>query len=184
MTEKKESRFKRIVPVLIVLLLLLAVAGLSARFLLGDPGPQIILKIIELRQEDSTLSKADFIATVDDLVQRVNNKEVDLEWSSLTSCLSTSCTNADYFNLVQTVAYEERIANYPLIINLVLTYKYWGGEEVVKFSKALTDVDRKMDELNVRVVRDSWKKIVECDGVCPNKAQLYFDLIKEIVELG
>ena len=65
-----------------------------------------------------------------------------------------------------------------------MTYKYWGGEDVVKFSKALTTVDKTVDELGARTITDAWKKIVECDGKCPSKAQLYFDLIEEIVGLN
>lgn len=184
MTKKKEPRFKRVIPPLIFLLLILAIAGLSMKYLVGDPGPEIIQKVIELRQEDNTVKKADLIAATDDLVVALNNRNVDAEWESLTECLSATCSNADYLNLVQTVAYEERIPNYDLIINLVLTYKYWTGEDVLKFSKALTEVDKGIDALNVRVVTDAWKKIVECDGKCPEKADLYFELIQEIVDLS
>jgi len=183
--EKKTPNWvQRIVPPLIVLFLLIAIAGLSAKFLFGNPSVDIIANVIELRDVESTVKKADLIAETDDFVDSLGNKNVNAEWISLTECLSQTCSNADFFNVVQTVAYEERVPNYELIVNLVLTYKYWNGEDVVKFSKALTTVDKQLDVLNIRVVSDAWKKIVECDGTCPNKAQLYFELIGEIVEVS
>jgi len=185
---KKEKKtpgwVQRIVPPLIVLFLLIAIAGLSAKFLFGNPAPDIISNVLELRKVESTVKKADLIAETDDLVDSLNNKNINAEWGSLTACLSVTCSNADFLNVVQTVAYEEKIPRYELIINLVLTYKYWNSEEVVKFSKALTAVDKQLDELNIRVVSDAWKKIVECDGTCPNKAPLYFDLIGELMDVA
>lgn len=180
---KKENQSKRWIPPVIFLLLIIAVAGLSIFYFKAPPAPQIVLNTIELRNEENTIKRADLITKISDLVDQMDSQNVEIEWESLTECLSTECTNADYLNFLQTAAYEGKIDNYELIINLVLTYKYWNGEDVVKFSKSLTEVDKAIELSNVRVLSKSWDKIVECDGTCPARADLYFDMIKEVVEL-
>ena len=72
MAKKEETpRWKKMIPPVIFLLLILTIATLSLQYILPEPAPQIIDNVIELRIEESTLTKADLIADTDDLIDAI-----------------------------------------------------------------------------------------------------------------
>ncbi len=154
--------------------------------ILGSNAPinPIISDTIDLRNAEDPVRKAQLITELDDLVQQAENEDVSEQWSRMTSCLATSCPDEAYFDmiLVTVAVYENKIPQSALLINLIATNKYWGDpEQVIEFSKAMSTADEQVNELDSRNAAKIWSEIVACNAVCPERNDLFFDLINVIV---
>jgi hypothetical protein len=119
------------------------------------------------------------------LVADVNSKEVKDQWDRMMQCLSTSCPDEAYLDMVLvTVAnFEGDIPQSDVLINVIATNKYWGNaEHLLEFSKALSMANEQVQLLDNRKADKLWEQIVECNNACPEKNNLYFDLIRTIVQ--
>jgi len=188
MTQKEHSHTPQKKPrngVIVLLILVIVIAALASLYYFTKvtPGPEIITNVIDLRTEQNTLTKSQLVSRTEDLVLSAKSRVVESEWRVLAECMAAGCEDTDYFNFIQTVVNEVSVPNGDLITNVIATYKYWGSDQVVLFSRAMTEVNEGIDALYSRTLSENWKKVVECDSKCENENDLYFELVKGIVEL-
>ena len=74
--------------------------------------------------------------------------------------------------------------NYTLHSQLILDYltadKYWNTENTVRFSEAVTSVNKQVKQLNKTSLSSAWKKTVECSGNCSAKYGVMFSFLEEL----
>ncbi len=148
-----------------------------------DPTPDLIPAIVKLYQHtDNSVEKAKDITQIDDIVTDMDNTAITDAWLSMLDCLKEQCVPDDYFNFVMIVINEKshKIKHSDLLTNILVTQRYWGTENIVDFSKALTAANADIDALHNKAVSDKWKEIVACNGVCPEQNTLFFELIQEL----
>lgn len=149
------------------------------------PIKPIIQYSIELRNTNDTVKKSELISKLDELIQQAENDDLTEQWQRMTGCLGTSCPDEAYFDLVLVVVsvYEADIPHSATIINLIATNKYWGDpEQIVEFSKAMTLADDQIRDLKNRSSEKTWQEIVACNAVCPERNDLFFELIGNILQ--
>ncbi len=149
------------------------------------PVKQLIYKSIELRKASDPVDRAGLISTLDDLVVETDSPEIKDQWDRMTKCLSTSCPDEAYLDmvLVTVAAFEKDIPESALLINIIATAKYWGDpEHLLEFSKALSIANEQVSESENRKVEKAWEAIVKCNNACPEKNDLYFDVIAAVVQ--
>ena len=174
-----------IISVAGVAILLIAVIIIASLLASDAPVKPIIYKSIELRNATDPVQKAKLITDLDDLILQTENTEVIDQWTRMMGCLGTTCPDEAYLDLVLvTVAqFENELPESALIINLIAVSKYWGNQEnILEFSKALSIANDQLEELGKKQVRKNWQQIVDCNGTCPEKNDLFFDLIEAIAQ--
>ncbi len=175
-----------IVVSVIGILIILAAVVVIAKVMGSDaPYRPIIYKTIELRKAASPVEKANLITNIDDLVVQADSVEVKDQWDRMMQCLATACPDEAYLDmvLVTVAAFEQDIPESAVLINVIATAKYWGDpNHLLDFSKALSIANDQIESLDNRKAEKVWEQIVECNGVCPEKNDLYFDLIGIIVQ--
>lgn len=149
------------------------------------PARELVYKTIDLRQAKSPVDRADLITSIDELVARSESQEIKDQWGRMTQCLSSSCPDEAFLDmvLVTVAAFEKDIRDSALLINIIATSKYWDKpEHLLEFSKALSIANEQIDLLEDRKAGKLWEQIVECNNVCPEKNDLYFELIRNVVQ--
>ncbi len=149
------------------------------------PVKEIIFKSIELRKATGPVDRANLISALDDLVAASKSSEVKDQWDRMTKCLGTACPDEAYLDmvLVTTAAFEKDIPESALLINIIATAKYWGNpEHLLEFSKALSIANEQVQASKNRKVEKAWEEIVKCNNACPEKNDLYFDVITTVVQ--
>jgi hypothetical protein len=85
--------------------------------------------------------------------------------------------------LVTVAQFEDQIPESAVLINIIATAKYWGNpEHLLDFSKAMSMANEQIELLDNRKVEKLWQLVVECNNACPEKNDLYFELIGTIVQ--
>ncbi|MBI4146428.1 hypothetical protein HY489_03765 [Candidatus Woesearchaeota archaeon] len=167
--------------IFIVVLTVVVVAGV-----LGSDAPvkPIILKSIELRSADDSLTKANLISDLDDMVAQADNQDIKDQWDRMMGCLATNCPDEAYLDmvLVTVAAYENELPESALLINIIAAGKYWNDpEHLLDFSRALSIANDQVDELESKQARKQWQAIIDCNGTCQEKNTLFFELIQTII---
>lgn len=142
--------------------------------------PELIPTIVKLYQDrDNSVEKAKDITKIDEIVTDIDNTEVTDAWLSMLDCLKETCVPDDYFNFIMIVINEKghEIKYSNLLTNILITQRYWGTENIVEFSKALTAANTDIEALHNKAISSKWKEVVECNGVCPEKNDLFFQTI-------
>ena len=174
-----------IFAILGIVIVVVAVAVIASVLTAEPPVKGIIHKSIELRKAVEPVERSNLISALDDLVTEADNQEVKDQWDRMMQCLSTSCPDEAYLDMVLvTVAqFEEEIPESAVLINIVATAKYWdNAEHLLDFSKAMSIANEQIEMLENRKAEKLWQEIVECNNKCPEKNDLYFDLIGTIVQ--
>lgn len=170
--------------VLIVIIAIIIVSNVAG----GDPPVKsIILKTTDLRAaSDDSVRRAQLISAIDTLVAKSGDENIDEQWARMTECLGTTCPDDAFFDMVfvSTNDHQADIKNADLILNILVVNRYWDTEEVVEFSKSLSEVDTQLQELGSRKAKGTWDDIVECNNECAERNDLYFELIRSITELS
>ncbi len=149
------------------------------------PYKALIYKSMELRQATDSLEKSKLISDIDELVAESDSSEVTDQWDRMMKCLSASCPDEAFLDmaLVTVAAFEQDISESALLINIIATAKYWGdAEHLLDFSKAMSIANDQIDTLDNRKAQKAWEQIISCNNTCPEKHDLYFELIRTIVQ--
>ena len=183
---KKKSKpelTKWVIRTLGVLFILIAVLAFIVWFKVNSA--QVALNIVNLRNPTlATVTRSGLVSLTDDKIKSIDNPLVTEQWGTLLGCLETGCEDSKFFAMVFVLALEENIPHRKLITDLVITQRYWGSEEnILIFSKALTDVDSGIALLGSSKIKTEWQTVVDCDGVCEEKNDLYFTLIKDVIKV-
>ena len=146
-----------------------------------DQTPELIPTIASLYQHKAdSVTRAKDITKIDEIVTDLDNPEITDAWMSLLDCLKENCLADDYFNFIMIIINEKSsdIKYSNLLTNILITERYWGTENIVEFSRALTAANTDIDALHNKEASDKWQDIVECNGACPEKNDLFFDMIQ------
>ena len=174
-----------IFAILGILVVVVAVAVITS-VLSGEPPIKgIIDKSIELRKAAEPVARADLISALDDLVTEADDQDVKDQWDRMMQCLPTVCPDEAYLDmvLITVAAFEQEIPESAVLINIIATAKYWGNaEHLLDFSKAMSIANEQIELLDDRKVEKLWQQVVECNNVCPERNDLYFELIGTIVQ--
>jgi len=176
---------KVIFSVLGIFILLTAVIIVAAVLGSNSPVKPLIYKTIELRKASGAVERANLISSIDDLVIQVDNEDVSAQWDRMMYCLSSSCPDEAYLDMVLVVVsnFEQDVPNGALLINLIAVAKYWNNEDqLLDFSKALSMCNEQVELLDDKKAGKCWDAIIECNDSCESKWDSYFDLIGEIVK--
>ncbi len=174
-----------IFSILGILIIVVAVVVIMKVMRNEPPVKGIIYKSIELRKAVEPVERANLISSLDDLVAEADNQEVRDQWDKMMQCLSTSCPDEAYLDmiLVTVAAFEQDIPESAVLINIIATAKYWGdAEHLLDFSKAMSMSNEQIEALQDRKAEKLWQQAVECNNACPEKNDLYFELIGTIVQ--
>ncbi len=171
----------------VVGIVILLIAVLVGAKVLGSNAPvkPIINYGIELRSTDDPVRKAELVSLLDELIQQAENEDLSDQWFRMTKCIAQSCPDDAYFDLVLVTAavYEKHLPQSDVLINLIATNKYWSDpEQVIEFSKAMTLADEQIAEMKNRRAENIWDDIVDCNAECPERNDLFFELIGVIVQ--
>ena len=176
--ERRSHGLTVAVGVVIVLIALIAVVS----YWKGDKTDDLMLNVVALRKGTAEVVKRSALITqTDEIVNNLGNKRIKNEWEGLSQCMTKGCTDIDYYNFLVTVITQKKVKNGELLYNLILVNKYWGTSEIIDFSQALTKVNEEVEKLGSREVSKKWGQVIECDGKCTEKDDLFFDMIKLIV---
>ncbi len=143
----------------------------------------LVVSIAELRNSaGDPVQKAKLISRIDDLAAD-STEGVQDQWAYMTECLPAGCVDDEYLNLILIVA-QEHTADLPaaeLITNIIIAHRFWGGEDVVEFSRALSDASDAI-ELRPKQVRSQWDEVIACNGECAHMNDLFFELLVMLTE--
>ncbi len=174
-----------IFAILGIVIVVVAVAVIASVLSSEPPVKQLIYKSIELRKAVEPVERANLISALDDLVAEADNQEIKDQWDRMMQCLSTACPDEAFLDmaLVTVAQFEDDIPESAVLINIIATAKYWGdAEHLLDFSKAMSMANEQIEAVKDRKVEKLWQQVVECNNVCPEKNDLYFDLIGTIVQ--
>lgn len=175
---RKSQNLYAAIGVVLVIVVLVAVW----LYLKTDDTQELILNVVSLRKGPAeVVKKSALITKTNAIVRQIGNKRIQNDWDGLTECMPKGCTDVDYYNFIVTVITQKKVKHTDLIYNLILTNKYWGTNEIVDFSQSLTKVNEDVERLGSREVSKKWNEIIECDGKCQDKDDLFFLMIKTVV---
>ncbi len=155
--------------------------------LMGSNAPikPLIAQGIDLRNAKDPVQKAQLITDIDDLIAQTESEELKDQWERMMECLGTKCPDQAYLDLilVTTVNFENDLPESSLLINIIATAKYWNDpDHLLDFSKALSLANEQIDALEDKRARKQWQSVVECDGKCSEKYDLFFELIRTVLQ--
>ena len=146
---------------------------------------QIVVNVVNLRSPMlGTVERSNLVSLTDDLISSVNNPKVSESWNRLIGCFDKGCEDKEYFAFLYTLVTEEEVPHRVLLSNIIVIQRYWGTDEnILTFSRALTDVHKGVSGLGSSKVNEIWDKVVDCDGKCVERNDLFFSLVKEVVKV-
>lgn len=167
--------------------IIITALAVALSFFVGNQAdvPTLLLNTIDLKQKlDDPVVRAKAVTNIDDAVRSLRNDAISESWQTVLSCLQQGCVPDDYFNFIAVVIQEkkEEAVNSDLIFNILIVQRYWGGENIVEFSKALAAANDEVEQLRSKAASDKWSDIVECNGACPEKDDLFFEMIKIVLQ--
>ena len=165
---------------------ILLMAGILIYNIIGskDIARPLIANIAELRNSaGDPVKKAKLVSDIDDLAAD-STEAVQDQWSFMTECLPTGCVDDEFLNMILIVAQEEKdkLLQADSITNVIIAHRFWGGEDVVEFSRALSEANDAIDLIKSKQVRSKWDEIVECNGECPQMNDLFFEIVVLLVQ--
>lgn len=181
-------RLKNLVVGLLGLLILVG-GVLTTYFLLQGPEPYrpLILDAVEIRTiGNNSVAKARIIDDMDKNIGRVEEQEILDKWDELTNCLHAGCSDDALFDFILTIVISrpEEVPQAKLLADVIVAGRFWGSNDVLKFSKAVTAANEAISQVNAKEIDKKWDEIVACDGKCQEKNDLVFDEIGLILVKG
>lgn len=189
MEKAKERRKLKLPSLSNMLTVLLAVIiiyfGVSFAFsIFSKPveANELILNVIELRSSTKGLiERSKLITDTNEIIEDLHNKAIKESWSALSLCLVNKCSDLQYFTFIEQVARESDIKHKNLMVSLLEAKTKWGGGDLIKFSKAITDIDEQLKDAP-QVVYKKWQEIVACNNKCSSMDDLFFGITESIVK--
>jgi len=160
-------------------ILIAAIALAYNIFSSKDVAQPLTTNVVELRNSvGDPVRKAKLVSNIDDLAS-YSTEAVQDHWAYMTECLPAGCADDEYLNMVLIISQEqeEEMPQAEVITNVVVAHRFWGGEDVVEFSRALSKASDSIDLIKSKQVRSKWNEIVECNGECSGMNDLFFEMI-------
>lgn len=146
----------------------------------------LILHILDLRDivGKDILKQAELVNIINQDIKKIGSDNIQEQWETTALCLARTCADKDFMQLILTVAIEGDRDGYEvgnLMMNILTANKYWGSDNTIRFSESLDKANKQIMALNKEGILDGWKKLVACDGKCPDKNSFTFMVIRQIV---
>lgn len=182
------ANWKRVLTWMIAIVFLIALVYGVYQIMKEKPSPsQLMIDAMTLRTTNDTVGRADLITEMDRQITLVKSAGISAQWASLSACIAAnSCNQDDYFDFLLMVAVEKpkEVPHAEIIVNAVTSNRYWGNsEKILDFSKALSDANQQVDDLDMRTVRNKWQEVIQCDGKCAQFHNLFFDFIRLLLSV-
>ena len=174
----------RIAKRILILAVIVLVVVLVYKFLTAGPAVKPVANdIIKLRSATNPLDKAKIISSTDNLIKKMNNKEVTAQWDVITECINKGCSDNKYFDflIILFTQYKDKIAQSDLLMNILAVQRYWRTDEVVTFSKAMSYVDEEIGKSRSSTLKNKWKEVIECNNQCAKNNDLFLQLIQLVI---
>lgn len=167
--------------------IILAALAVALSFFIGNQADAstLVLNVIDLKQKtEDPVARAKAVTSIDRSVKSLRNEAILESWQTLLGCLQQGCVPDDYFNLIAVIIQErkEEITNSDLIFNILVVQRFWGGENIVEFSKALASANDAIEQMQSRTASQKWDELVACNGVCEGRDSLFFEMIKIVLQ--
>jgi hypothetical protein len=144
----------------------------------------LLLEILDLREsyiDSDTIKTAELVTKIDKDIASLDNNPIIDNWETMTLSLARkTCDNDNFLDFILTIALEGNkigLVNGELIVDILTASKYWNTDHTVKFSQSLTSANKAIADINNETISSKWDEIVACDGICPDKDNLMFDII-------
>ena len=165
-------------------ILLIAIILAYTIFSATEVAQPLIVNVAELRNSaGDPVKNAKLVAHIGDLAAD-STELVQDQWSYMTECLPTGCVDDEYFNMILIISqeYKDELQYADLISNSIIAHRFWGSEDVVEFSRALSEANDGYSLIKSKQVRNKWNEIVECKGECAHMNDLFFEIILLLLE--
>lgn len=178
-----------VIAVIGIMILFAVIFALVSVFSSDATIQPLIQSTIKLRANlDDPVLRAKAITELNDLVKDLDSPGINDGWTVLASCIPAAegCSDDDFMNfIISAVNDREKDLTYGAVLkDIIITHRYWGDtENVIQFSQALTNVNMAISEMHASTAMNTWNKIVECNGVCPEYDNLFFELIEVVAQL-
>jgi len=164
-----------------ILIALIVIVVLVLSMTKQPSADELIVQVIELRNVDDSVKRAQLISAIDEQVARKGSGNLAEQWERVTQCLPSGCPDEAFFDTIFIAANEFSVVNSETIMHVLFVNRYWDDEErVVEFSKSLSEVDKTVPELSRQIER-AWRGVVECNNACEGKNDRYFEMIGTLV---
>lgn len=176
--QKIVHNFKNIGFVILGILIVYFGISFALDFMKGSFGiEEVVLNTLELRSSTKGLvEKSRLITQTNEIVDTMHNNAVEFAWQNLSGCLSTRCDDVQYLGFIEAVAKETSLKDKNMILNVVRLRNSWGAGDLIKFSKAVTDIDKELKSSPQELYK-KWQEVIACDGKCSDMNNLFFDMI-------
>ncbi len=178
-----------VIAVISIMILFAVIFALVSVFSSDTTIQPLIQSTIKLRANlDDPVLRAKAITELNDQVKDLDSPGINDGWTVMASCIPTAegCSDDDFMNfIISAVNDREKDLTYGAVLkDIIITHRYWGDtENVIQFSQALTNVNAAISEMHASTAMNIWNKIVECNGVCPEYDNLFFELIEVVAQL-
>jgi len=178
-----------VIAVIGVMILFAAIFALVSVFSNNTTIQPLILDTIKLRSNfDNPVQRAKAITEINSIVEDLNSEGINDGWTVLASCMPTQegCSDDDFMNfIISAVNARKKDLEYNGVIkDIIIVHRYWGDtENVIEFSQALTNANTAINGMHASSAVNAWNKIIECNGVCAEYDNLFFDLVEVVVDL-
>jgi hypothetical protein len=178
-----------VIAVISIMILFAVIFALVSVFSSNATIQPLIQSTIKLRSNlDDPVLRAKAITELNDIVQELDSPGINEGWTVMASCVPTAegCSDDDFMNfIISAVNDREKDLTYGAVVqDIIVVHRYWGdSENVIQFSQALTNVNTGISEMHASSAMNLWNKIIECNGVCPEYDNLFFELVEVISQL-
>lgn len=176
-----------VIGVISAMILIAIIFALVSMFSSKYSVQPLILNTIYLRNSfDDPVARAKAITEINTIVSDLDDSAINEGWRAVASCITEGCTDDDYMNFIMAAvtARPGDLETSDVIAELVKVHRFWGDtSNVIVFSESLTNTNNLVNGLHFSTAVNAWNKIVDCNGACEEYDNLFFELIKVIVEL-
>ncbi len=142
----------------------------------------VVLQLRKFHVSGDLVSGAQKVTQLETLVRSSGNEALNSAWGALALCVARRCDDAGFLAFIRVLAHEDaRSQKAPgaFIVNLLQAREYWGSDNTVKFSEAVTAVDAEVQRRGGALL-NQWKSIVACAGKCSDADARYFGLLESL----
>lgn len=181
---KRKNVVIGIICAMIIIAVIFALVSLfSSKFSIQP----LLLNTVYLRANfDDPIARAKAITEINTIVADFDDSGINEGWRAIASCITEGCTDDDYMNFIMAAVNSRPgdIENAAVITELIKVHRFWGDTtNVIVFSQALTNTNNMVNDLHFSTAVNVWNRIIECNGLCEEYDNLFFELIKVVVEL-
>ncbi len=140
-----------------------------------------ILMLRSASNDKDIINVAESVTNLQNDFVQLDKTEIKAGWQTIINCVYDHCNDKNYLDLIDIVAisFFDKDKN-VLIHSFVQTIGYWDGQNIIEFSKSITETDRLMQMSNDKKIVELWNSVVECNGKCSEFDGLVFRMINEI----